>query len=96
MFKNALAWLVTTLDRTLVPDWREAWRWWSVQLQAVYAVLAALFADGAMIALGLAGVTSSDRLRITLMIAVGLMWFVPAIVARLHNQGEAAEGHIDE
>ena len=29
----------------------DAWRWWSVQLQAVYAVLAALFADGAMIAL---------------------------------------------
>ena len=95
MFKHALAWLAATLDRYLVPDWRDAWRWWSVQLQAVYAVLAALFADGAMIALGLAGVTSSDRLRITLMAAVGLMWFIPPVVARLHNQGKA-EGQGDE
>jgi len=81
------------LDRHFVPDWRDFWRWWSVQVQAVYAVIAGLFGGpAAAVALGLAGVTQSNTLRIALIIGVALTWFVGAVFPRLLKQTEADNG----
>ena len=81
--------LIDWLDDHLVSGWRSSWRWWSTQVQFVLATIGGLFGGhAAMIALGLAGVTQNNALRIALMIGVGVVWFLGAVGVRLWKQPE--------
>ncbi|MEO1220288.1 MAG: hypothetical protein AAFY42_02900 [Pseudomonadota bacterium] len=81
--------MIKWLDDHLVPDWRNFWRWWSTQVQAVLAVIAGLFGgNAAAVALGLASITSSSALRIALIAGVALVWFFGALAPRLWKQSE--------
>lgn len=83
MIRSILDWL----DQHFVEEWRDAWRWLSIQLNAVPAFFLALFSpDYIMIPLGLAGVTASDTLRIALMIGAALGWFIFSSGVRLWDQ----------
>lgn len=79
--------MIDWLDKHLVPHWRQSWRWASVQANAVLATIAGLFGgQAAMIALGIAGVTSSDALRIVMIVFVALVWFIGGTAPRLWKQ----------
>ena len=81
--------MMNWLDKHLVPHWRQSWRWASVQANAVLATIAGLFGgQAAMIALGIAGVTQSNGLRIVMIAFVGIVWFISGTAPRLWNQTE--------
>lgn len=78
------------LDKHLVPDWRQSWRWASLQgaaTRSTIAVLGVLQASPDLL-LQLIPFLPSGTVRVALVALVILVVFVWPVVERLWNQGE--------
>lgn len=74
--------MLERVKRRLVDDWRQAWRWWSVQLHLAGTVLASLLLLVPQMPAEMQALLP-PRLRLVL---VGV-WAVAGLAARLVKQG---------
>lgn len=76
----------------LIPEWREAWRWWSVQLAALFAILAGLLTANPGLVLGLVGMLPSGLWRWAIAALIAIIVFVIPTLARLWQQEGKRDG----
>lgn len=75
------------LDRHLVPEWRRAWKWSSVQLAALVSAAVAAFASQPQLLLSIVNYMPADPTqRAVAAIAIGGIAFFGPTVLRLWKQ----------
>ena len=77
----------TTPKTILVSEWRSAWRWWSVQLAAVFGIVAGVLAANPTLLLGLLAFMPTGPLRYLAAAGVAIVVFVIPVIVRLAKQG---------
>lgn len=80
------------MSRWLIAEWRGAWRWWSVRIAGIAAIVAGVLTASPGLLLGLIGMLPQGRWRTVSAIAVALVVFVIPTLARLWKQGGQADG----
>lgn len=76
------------LDKYLVPEWRKAWKWSSVQFAALIGALVTAFASQPQLLLSIINYMPADPTqRAFAAIAVGAVAFFGPTVLRLWKQG---------
>ncbi len=87
--------MIEWLDKHLVPEWRKAWKWSSVQLAALVSTAVAAFASQPQLLLSIINYMPADPTQRALAaIAIGGIAFFGPTVLRLWKQGasnDAAE-----
>jgi hypothetical protein len=87
--------MIEWLDKHLVPEWRKAWKWSSVQLAAVISAAVTAFASQPQLLLSIVNFMPADPTQRALAaIGVGAVAFFGPTVLRLWKQGagnDAAE-----
>ncbi len=82
--------MIDWLDNHLVPEWRKAWKFSSVQLAALISAVVAAFASNPQLLLGIITFMPADPTqRAFAAIAVGLVAFFGPTALRLWKQGAA-------
>lgn len=71
----------------LIDDWKNSWRWLSVQVAALAAIVAGVLTAHPAILLGLIGFIPRGPLQYVAAGAVGLVVFAIPVAARLWKQG---------
>lgn len=88
--------MIEWLDRVLVPEWRKAWKWSSVQLAAVFSAAIAAFASQPQLLLSIVNYMPADPAqRAAAAIAIGGIAFFGPTVLRLWAQGGKADEPTD-
>lgn len=72
-----------------VADWKHSWKWLSVQIAAVAAIIAAVLTANPTLLLGLIAFIPHGSLRTVTAAAVGVTVFVIPVFARLWKQKDA-------
>jgi hypothetical protein len=81
------------LDNHLVPEWRKAWKWSSVQLAAVISTAVTAFAANPNLMLSIINYMPTDPTQRALAAAaVGAIAFFGPTILRLWNQSKDAAG----
>lgn len=70
----------------LVENWRQSWRWASVQLAALVAVLAGIMTANPGLLLGLIQFLPSGTMRTVAAVGVSIVVFVIPTISRLIEQ----------
>jgi len=79
--------MIDWLDKHLVPEWRRAWKWSSVQLAAVVSVAVTAFAANPGLMFQVLNYMPADPTqRAIAAAAIGLLAFFGPTVLRLWNQ----------
>lgn len=79
--------MIEWLDRHLVPDWRKAYKWSSVQLAAAVAFVIGMLAQQPHLALSIINYMPADPTQRALAaLAIGAVAFFGPTVLRLWNQ----------
>ncbi|UPT53064.1 hypothetical protein [Synechococcus phage Yong-M3-232] len=78
------------LDTHFVPEWRDSWRWASVQTAAVASAVGGTIAASPDLLLSLTAFLPDGPLRWGIVATVVLVMFVVPTVARLWRQGDDA------
>jgi hypothetical protein len=73
-----------TLDKILVSDWRQAWKWLSVQISALLVVWASIPADQQAAILALVGLDQSKLVGL-----MGVAIIIGRLVAQQQKQAAA-------
>lgn len=82
--------MIDWLDKVLVPEWRKAWKWSSVQFAALIAAAVSAFASQPELLLSIVNYMPADPTqRAFAAIAVGGVAFFGPTVLRLWNQEKA-------
>lgn len=85
--------MIDWLDKHLVPEWRKAWKWSSVQFAAVISAAVTAFAANPQLVLSIVNYMPADPTqRAAAAIAVGAIAFFGPTVLRLWNQEKADDG----
>lgn len=81
------------LDKHLVPEWRRAWKWSSVQLAAIISAAVTAFAANPQLLLSIINFMPTDPTqRAFAAVAVGAVAFFGPTLLRLWNQEGKADG----
>lgn len=84
--------LIKWFDDHFVPNWRESWRWMSIQSTVFYGATAATVVSNADVLIALTGLIPEDSwARVVVALTVVFFTVVVPWVMRLWNQGEADE-----
>lgn len=86
--------MIDWLDKHLVPEWRRAWKWSSVQLAAIVSAAITAFAANPGLMLQVLNYMPADPTqRGAAAVAIGLIAFFGPTLLRLWNQSkEQADG----
>ena len=80
--------MIDWLDTHLVPEWRKAWKWSSVQLAAAVSMAVTAFASNPQLLLSIVNFMPADPTqRAVAAIGVGAIAFFGPTVLRLWRQG---------
>ena len=80
--------MIEWLDKHLVPEWRKAWKWSSVQLAALISAAVTAFAAQPQLLLSIVNYMPADPAqRAIAAIAIGGIAFFGPTVLRLWKQG---------
>lgn len=82
--------MIKWLENKLVAGWRDAWRWASVQLAAVAAIIAGVLTAHPEILIGLIAFLPSGGLRLLVAAGVALVVFGAPLLTRLWQEYEEA------
>jgi len=86
--------MIDWLDKHLVPEWRKAWRFSSVQLAALIGAVVTAFASNPQLLLGIINFMPTDPTqRAVAAVAVGAVAFFGPTVLRLWQQGSKPDGN---
>lgn len=80
------------MNRWLIAEWRGAWRWWSVRIAGIAAIIAGVLTAHPSLLLGLIAMLPGGVWRNVMAAGVGLVVFVIPTLARLWKQGGGADG----
>jgi hypothetical protein len=84
------------LDKHLIPEWRKAWKFSSVQFAALIGAVVTAFASNPQLLLSIVNFMPADPTqRAFAAIAVGGIAFFGPTVLRLWQQGSKADGPTD-
>ena len=84
--------MIDWLDKHLVPEWRKAWKWSSVQLAAVASAAVGALAAQPQLMLSIVNYMPADPTqRAMAAIGVGAIAFFGPTILRLWKQGKADE-----
>ena len=85
--------MIDWLDKHLIPEWRKAWRFSSVQLAALIGAVVTAFASNPQLLLGIINFMPTDPMqRAVAAVAVGAVAFFGPTVLRLWQQGIKPDG----
>lgn len=88
--------MIDWLDNHLIPEWRKAWSFSSVQFAALISAVVAAFASNPQLLLGIINFMPADPTqRAVAAIGVGLVAFFGPTVLRLWQQGGKADEPTD-
>jgi len=83
--------MIEWLDKHLVPEWRKAWKWSSVQLAAIVSTAVTAFAANPQLLLSIINYMPTDTGQRALAAArVGVVAFFGPTLLRLWNQQKDA------
>jgi hypothetical protein len=84
--------MIDWLDKHLVPEWRRAWKWSSVQFAALISAAVTAFAAQPQLLLSIINYMPADPMQRALAaIAIGGIAFFGPTVLRLWNQGSTPD-----
>ena len=84
--------MIDWLDKHLVPEWRKAWKWSSVQLAALISAAVTMFTSQPQLLLSIIDYMPADPVQRALSaLAIGGIAFFGPTVLRLWNQEKTIE-----
>lgn len=85
--------MIEWLDKHLVPEWRKAWKWSSVQLAAIIGAAVTAFAANPGLMFQVLNYMPADPAqRGAAAVAIGLIAFFGPTLLRLWQQGGKSDG----
>lgn len=76
----------------LIEEWRSAWRWWSVRIAGIAAIVAGVLTASPSLVLGLIGMLPQGPWRTVMAVGVGTVVFVIPTLARIVKQKGKTDG----
>ena len=82
--------MIEAIEKRLVPEWREAWKWSSVQFAGLISMAVTAFAANPQLLLSIVNFMPADPTqRAVAAVGVGAVAFFGPTVLRLWRQGNA-------